>query len=45
MHNEHPHHFVAVRIDGNRPSIEAIGTGETEYAACGALSKIDLNEK
>jgi hypothetical protein len=43
---ENPHHFVVIQVDGDRLSLEVVGTGETGYAPySGALSKISLNDK
>jgi hypothetical protein len=43
---ENPHHFIVIRVDGDRLSLEVIGTGPTVYAPySGAKSKIDLNDK
>ncbi len=41
---ENPHHFVVVRVDGDRLSLEVIGTGATAYMPYpGGTAKIDLN--
>ena len=43
---ENPHHFVVIQVDGDRLSLQAIGTGETEYSLCRrTFPKIDLNDK
>jgi hypothetical protein len=43
---ENPHHFVVIQVDGDKLSLQVIGTGETEYTPYpGALSKIALDDK
>jgi hypothetical protein len=43
---ENPHHFVLVQVDGDRLSLEVVGTGPTEYTPySGARSKIALSDK
>ena len=43
---ENPHHFVLIQVDGDRLSLEVIGTGPTEYTPySGARSKIALSDK
>jgi hypothetical protein len=43
---ENPHHFVVIQVDGDRLSLQVIGTGETEYLPYpGGLSKISLEDK
>jgi hypothetical protein len=43
---ENPHHFVVIQIDGDRLSLEVIGTGPTEYRPYGGVrSKIELSDK
>ncbi len=39
---DNPHHFVILRIDGNKLSIEAIALGGQAYAPYGGRSSIDL---
>jgi calcineurin-like phosphoesterase family protein len=40
-----PHHFVLIRVDGDRLSVEVIGTGDTPYAPySGGRSKISLSD-
>ena len=42
---ENPHHFVLVRVDGDRLSVEVISTRETGYTPySGGRSKISLND-
>jgi hypothetical protein len=40
-----PHHFVIVRVDGDRLSQEVIATGPTPYAPYGGQSRIDLDDR
>jgi hypothetical protein len=43
---ENRHHFVLVQVDGDKLSIEVIGTGETPYAPFpGGVAKISLDDK
>jgi hypothetical protein len=43
---ENPHHFVLIQVDGDRLSLQVIGTGETEYLPYpGGLSKVSLEDK
>lgn len=43
---ENPHHFVVIQVDGDKLSLQVIGTGETEYAPYpGPRSKIALDDK
>jgi Calcineurin-like phosphoesterase len=43
---ENPHHFVVIQVDGDKLSLQVIGTGETEYTPYpGALSTIALDDK
>jgi calcineurin-like phosphoesterase family protein len=43
---ENPHHFVVIQVDGDRLSLQVIGTGETEYLPYpGGLSKVSLEDK
>jgi hypothetical protein len=40
-----PHHFTVVRVDGDRLSVEVIGTGDTPYAPySGGRAKITLSD-
>jgi hypothetical protein len=41
---ENPHHFVVIRVDGDRLSLEVIGTGPTTYRPYNGQSQIDLND-
>jgi hypothetical protein len=42
---ENPHHFTVVRVDGDRLSVEVIGTGETAYTPySGGRAKIALTD-
>jgi len=41
---ENPHHFVVVRVDGERLSLEVVGTGSTPYRPYNGQSGIDLND-
>jgi hypothetical protein len=43
---DNPHHFVVVRVDGDRLSLEVIGTGAAKYTPYpGGLATVDLNDK
>ena len=43
---ENPHHFVVIQVDGDRLSLQVIGTGETEYLPYpGGLAKMTLDDK
>jgi len=43
---ENPHHFVVIQVDGDRLSLQVMGTGETEYLPYpGGLSKVSLEDK
>jgi len=43
---ENPNHFVLIQVDGDRLSLEVIGTGETAYAPYpGGVSKFSLSDK
>lgn len=43
---ENPHHFVVIQVDGDRFSIEVIGTGPTPYTPySGGRATISLNDK
>jgi hypothetical protein len=41
---ENPHHFVVVQVDGDRLSLEVIGTGATPYTPYKGSSKIALSD-
>jgi 3',5'-cyclic AMP phosphodiesterase CpdA len=41
---ENPHHFVVIRVDGDRLSLEVVGTGPTTYRPYNGQSGIDLND-
>jgi hypothetical protein len=41
---ENPHHFVVVRVDGDRLALEVIGTGARVYGPYGGQSRIELND-
>jgi hypothetical protein len=40
-----PHHFVVVRVDGDRLSLEVIGTGAAAYTPYNGSAKIDLSDR
>src|SRR5207245_5522380 len=43
---ENPHHFVVIQVDGDRLSLEVIGTGPTPYRPYdGVRSTIELSDK
>jgi hypothetical protein len=39
---ENPHHFVVIQVDGDRLSLEVVGTGPTPYTPYGGRSRIEL---
>jgi hypothetical protein len=41
---ENPHHFVVVQVDGDRLSLEVIGTGPTPYTPYKGSAKIALSD-
>jgi hypothetical protein len=41
---ENPHHFVVIQVDGDRLSVEVIGTGPTVYKPYDGQSRMDLND-
>ena len=41
---ENPHHFVVVQVDGDRLSLEVIGTGSTAYTPYNGSAKITLSD-
>ena len=41
---ENPHHFVVIQVNGDRLSLEVIGTGPTTYAPYNGRSGIELND-
>jgi hypothetical protein len=41
---ENPHHFVVVQVDGDRLSLEVIGTGPTPYTPYKGSAKIILSD-
>jgi hypothetical protein len=41
---ENPHHFVVIQVDGDRLSLQVIGTGPTDYKPYGDRSTMDLND-
>ena len=40
---DNPHHFVVVQVDGDRLSLEVIGTGPTAYTPYNGSAKIALS--
>ena len=40
---DNPHHFVVIRVDGDRLSLEVIGTGPTAYTPYNGSAKIVLS--
>ena len=40
-----PHHFVVVQVDGDRLSLEVIGTGSTPYTPYNGSAKIVLSDR
>jgi len=42
---ENPHHFVVIQVDGDRVSLEVIGTGATEYRPYAGNAKIALSDR
>jgi hypothetical protein len=43
--DENPHHFVVVQVDGDRLSLEVVGTGPTPYAPYNGSAKIVLSDR
>jgi hypothetical protein len=42
---ENPHHFVVIQVDGNKLSLEVIGTGPTPYTPYpGGVAKLSLSD-
>jgi hypothetical protein len=41
---ENPHHFVVIRVDGGRLSLEVIGTGPADYKPYGDRAGVQLND-
>jgi hypothetical protein len=41
---DNPHHFVVVQVDGDRLSLEVIGTGATDYRPYNGQSRIELDD-
>jgi hypothetical protein len=41
---DNPHHFIVVRVDGDRLSIEAVGIGPTDYKPYKGKARITLND-
>jgi hypothetical protein len=41
---DNPHHFVVAQVDGDRLSLEVIGTGADDYRPYNGQSRIDLND-
>ena len=41
---DNPHHFVVVQVDGDRLSLEVVGTGPTAYTPYNGSSKIVLGD-
>jgi len=39
---DNPHHFIVVRVDGERLSLEIVGTGARPYAPWNGKATIDL---
>jgi hypothetical protein len=42
---DNPHHFVVIRVDGDRLSLEVIGTGPTAYTPYSGSAKIALSDR
>jgi hypothetical protein len=42
---ENPHHFIVIRVDGDRLSLEVIGTGPTGYRPYGGSARVDLVDR
>ena len=43
--DENPHHFVVVQVDGDRLSLEVIGTGPAPYTPYNGSAKIVLSDR
>ena len=41
---DNPHHFLVVQVDGDRLSIEAVGTGPTEFKPYKGKARVTLND-
>lgn len=41
---DNPHHFLVIRVDGDRLSLEVIAIGGAPYAPYGGRARIDLND-
>lgn len=41
---DNPHHFLVVQVDGDRLSIEAVGTGPTEFKPYQGKARVTLND-
>ena len=41
---DNPHHFVVVRVDGDRLSIEVVGTGRTPFKPYKGKARVTLND-
>jgi hypothetical protein len=41
---DNPHHFIVVRVDGDRLSIEAVGIGPTEFKPYKGKTRVTLND-
>jgi calcineurin-like phosphoesterase family protein len=43
--NENPHHFVVIQVDGDRLSVEVVGTAPTAFVPYNGKSKIALSDR
>ena len=41
--DDNPHHFLIVRVDGDRLSIEVVAIGGRRFAPYGGRSSVELN--
>ena len=42
--DENPHHFVVIQVDGDRLSLEVVGTGPAAYTPYNGSAKIALSD-
>ena len=43
--DDNPHHFVVVQVDGDRLSLEVVGTGATDITPYNGSAKIALSDR
>jgi len=42
--NENPHHFVVIQVDGDRLSVEVVGTAPAPFTPYNGKSKLALSD-